>query len=137
MLINAYQIFLEEYLGKSIINFLSFLKRHWEELKDGMPSNAIEGEPSHLEINSIFSPSMPILMSLNPSLNPSLTLINLFMLLLLNFIMTLGIHQDILRIGVMKIIGIPKKSNNNSRNAYNILKIHMLLSKNGWKKMKF
>jgi len=77
-----------------------------------MPSDAIEGEPSHLEINSIFSLSMPILYVFDPSLTP----INLFMLLLLDFIMTLEIHQDILRIGVMKIIGIPKKSNNNSRN---------------------
>jgi len=52
---------LEEYLGKNIVNFLSFLKRHWEEFKDGMRNDAIEGEPSHIEINSIFSPSMPIL----------------------------------------------------------------------------
>ena len=78
-----------------------------------MPSDAIEGEPSHIEIDSIFSPSMAI----NPSLNPSLTTMNLFMLLLLNFIMALEIHPDILRIGVMKIIGIPKKSNSNSRNT--------------------
>jgi hypothetical protein len=105
MLINAYQIFLEEYLGKSIINFLSFLKRHWEEFKDGMPSDAIEGEPSHLEINSIFSPSMPILNVFEPISKPILDPpINLVMLLLLNFLMTLEIHQDILRIGVMKII---------------------------------
>jgi hypothetical protein len=46
-----------------------------------------------------------------------LTTMNLFMLLLLNFIMALEIHPDILRIGVMKIIGIPKKSNSNSRNT--------------------
>jgi hypothetical protein len=31
---------------------------HWEELKDGMTSDAIEGEPSHLETNPILSPSM-------------------------------------------------------------------------------
>ena len=72
-----------------------------------MPSDAIEGEPSHLEINSIFSPSMPILNVFAPISNPSLTPINLSMLLLLNFIMTLEIHQDILRIGVMKIIEYP------------------------------
>jgi hypothetical protein len=34
---------------------------HQEEFKDGMSSNAIEGEPSHLEANPIFSLSMPIL----------------------------------------------------------------------------
>jgi len=81
-----------------------------------MPSDAIEGESSHSEINSIFYPSVPIL-NVNLSQNPSLTPINLFTLLLLNFIMTLEFHQDILRIGVMKIIGIPKKSNDNSRNT--------------------
>ena len=31
---------------------------HWEELKDGMSSKPIEGEPSHLEAISILSPSM-------------------------------------------------------------------------------
>ena len=31
----------------------------WEEFKDGMSSDAIEGEPSHFEANPIFSPSMP------------------------------------------------------------------------------
>jgi hypothetical protein len=34
---------------------------HWEEFKGGMSSNAIEGEPSHLEVNPIFSPSMSTL----------------------------------------------------------------------------
>ena len=34
---------------------------HLEKLKDGMSSDAIEGEPSHLEANPIFSPSMPTL----------------------------------------------------------------------------
>ena len=32
---------------------------HWEKPKDGMTSDAIEGEPSHVEANPIFSPSMP------------------------------------------------------------------------------
>jgi hypothetical protein len=32
-----------------------------EEFKDDMSSDAIEGEPSHLEVNSTFSPSMPTL----------------------------------------------------------------------------
>jgi len=36
-------------------------KRLLKEYKDGMSSDAIEGEPSHLGINSIFSPSMPII----------------------------------------------------------------------------
>ena len=34
---------------------------HWEEFKDGMSSDSIEGEPSHLEATPIFSPSMPTL----------------------------------------------------------------------------
>jgi hypothetical protein len=34
---------------------------HREEFKDGMSSDAIEGEPSHLEVNPTFSPSMPTL----------------------------------------------------------------------------
>jgi hypothetical protein len=34
---------------------------HQEEFKDGMFSDAIEGEPSHLEDTSIFSPSMSTL----------------------------------------------------------------------------
>ena len=34
---------------------------HWEEFKDGMSSDAIEGEPSYLEANPIFSPSLPTL----------------------------------------------------------------------------
>jgi hypothetical protein len=42
-------------------------KRHWEKCKDGMSSDAIEGEPSHIGINSIFSPSMP---ALNTSSKP-------------------------------------------------------------------
>jgi hypothetical protein len=31
---------------------------HWEEFKDGMSSDAIEGEPSHVEATRILSPSM-------------------------------------------------------------------------------
>jgi hypothetical protein len=34
-------------------------KGHWEELKDGMSYDAIEGEQSYIEDNTIFSPSMP------------------------------------------------------------------------------
>ena len=34
---------------------------HWKEFKDGMSSDAIEGEPSHLEANHIFSSSIPTL----------------------------------------------------------------------------
>jgi hypothetical protein len=34
---------------------------HQEEFKDDMSSDAIEGEPSHLEVNPTFSPSMPTL----------------------------------------------------------------------------
>jgi hypothetical protein len=34
---------------------------HWGEFKDGISSDAIEGEPSPLEDTSILSPSMPTL----------------------------------------------------------------------------
>ena len=34
---------------------------HWKEFKDGISNDAIEGEPSHLEANPIFSPSIPTL----------------------------------------------------------------------------
>ena len=34
---------------------------HLEKLKGGMSSDAIEGEPSHLEANPVFSPSIPTL----------------------------------------------------------------------------
>jgi hypothetical protein len=34
---------------------------HWKEFKDGMSSEPIEGEPSHLEAIPIFSPSIPTL----------------------------------------------------------------------------
>jgi len=47
-------------------------ERHWEEFKDGMPNDAIEGESSHLEINSIFSPSMTILNVFEPISKPIL-----------------------------------------------------------------
>ena len=44
---------------------------HWEEFKDGMSSEPIEGEPSHLEAIPIFSPSMPTLdVSFKPILDP-------------------------------------------------------------------
>ena len=33
--------------------------KHLEKPKDGRTSDAIEGEPSHVEANPIFSPSMP------------------------------------------------------------------------------
>ena len=47
---------------------------HWEEFKDGMSSDAIEGEPSYLEANPIFS-SMPILdVSSEPIFQPILDL---------------------------------------------------------------
>ena len=45
---------------------------HWEEFKDGMSSDAIEEEPSHLEANPIFSPSIPTLDVLSkPILDPN------------------------------------------------------------------
>ena len=40
---------------------------HWEEFKDGMSSEPIEGEPSHLEAIPIFSPSIPTLDVLSES----------------------------------------------------------------------
>jgi hypothetical protein len=44
---------------------------HWEEFKDGMSSEPIEGESSHLEITPILSPSMP---PINVSFKPILDL---------------------------------------------------------------
>jgi len=105
-------MFLEGYLGKSIINFLSFLKRHWEEFKDDMPSDAI-GESNNLETNSIFSPSMPILNVFEPILDPNKSL----------YAPSTKLHNDPRNPSrhpknrIMKIIGIPKKSNDNSRNT--------------------
>ena len=43
---------------------------HWDKFKDGISSNAIEGELSHLEAIPILSPSMS---HLNPFFNPFLT----------------------------------------------------------------
>ena len=44
---------------------------HWEKPKDEMTSDAIEGEPTHLEAISILSPSMPTLdVSSKPILDP-------------------------------------------------------------------
>ena len=44
---------------------------HWEEFKDSMSSELIEGEPSHLEAIPIFSPYMPTLdVSFKPILDP-------------------------------------------------------------------
>jgi hypothetical protein len=67
---------------------------HQEEFKDGMPSDAIEGELSHLEANPIFSSSMPTLdvFSEPISLNQSLTLMISLMLFPLSLLISLGIH---------------------------------------------
>jgi hypothetical protein len=66
---------------------------HLEKLKGGMSSDAIEGEPSHLETNHIFSPSMLITdISFESISNPSLTPINPLMLFLLSLMMILKIH---------------------------------------------
>ena len=44
---------------------------HWEEFKDGISIDAIEGEPGHLEATPIISPSMPTLDVLfEPILDP-------------------------------------------------------------------
>jgi len=47
-------------------------ERHWKEFKDGMPCFAMEGGPSHLGINFIFSPSMPLLNVFEPISKPIL-----------------------------------------------------------------
>jgi hypothetical protein len=44
---------------------------HWEELKGGMSSDDIEGEPSHL-VNPIFSPSMTTLDVLSEPISQSI-----------------------------------------------------------------
>jgi hypothetical protein len=66
---------------------------HWKEFKDGISSDAIEGEPSHLEANPIFSPSMPILDVLSgPISQPILDSMIPLMHSLLSLMMTLEIH---------------------------------------------
>jgi hypothetical protein len=61
---------------------------HWEELKGGMSSDNIEGEPSHLA-NPIFSPSMTTLDVLSkPILDPD----DPSYASLLRIMMTLEIH---------------------------------------------
>jgi hypothetical protein len=45
---------------------------HQKEFKDGMSSDAIEGEPSPLEDTSILSPSMPIINVLSEPISQSI-----------------------------------------------------------------
>jgi hypothetical protein len=45
---------------------------HREEFKDGMSSDAIEGEPNYLEANPIFSPTMPALDILSEPISQSI-----------------------------------------------------------------
>ena len=87
---------------------------HLERLKDGISSDAIEGERSQLEDNLIFSPSTPLLMThSNLSLNPSLSLIISTMLFLLNRPIILRIFLDIPCIRVTKTTRRIEKSNIN------------------------
>jgi len=66
---------------------------HWEELKGGMSSDAIEGEPSHLEANPIFSPSMPTLdVSYEPISKPILDPDDSLYALFLSLMMILEIY---------------------------------------------
>ena len=106
---------------------------HWEELKDDMSSDAIEGELSYLA-NPIFSPSMPTLDVLSehiikPILDPKESPYDL----------SPKSHNDPrnplrqLKLGVMKTTRMIKKSNDN---GLNILRTHMPLLKNGWTRMK-
>ena len=67
---------------------------HWEEFKDGMSSDDIEGEPSHLEATRILFPSMPTLDVLfepisQPILDPDDPT---YALSLLSLMMNLEIH---------------------------------------------
>jgi hypothetical protein len=62
---------MEESLRKCPYPHIGYQK----EFKDGMSSDAIDGEPSHLEVNHTFSPSMPTIDVLSepifqPILNP-------------------------------------------------------------------
>ena len=62
---------------------------HWKEFKDGMSSDAIEGELSYLEANPIFSPSM---LTTDISFEPSSTSMIPLMLFLLSLMMILEIY---------------------------------------------
>jgi len=83
-----------------------------------MYSNAIEEESRHLEVNSIYSPSMPTLnVSPKPIFNPSLIL----MILLMLYPKSHNDPRTSLRqqtVGVTKTTKMTKKSYNN---AWNIL----------------
>jgi hypothetical protein len=68
-----------------------------------MSSDAIEGEPSHLEATHIVSPSMPILNVLSALIfQPILTPMIPLMIFLLSLMMTLEIHKDNQSIGIIK-----------------------------------
>ena len=82
-----------------------------------MPSSAIEGEPSHLEINSILSPSMPILNVFEPISKPILDPNKSF------YAPSTKLHNDPRNPSrhpknrSHEDYRIPLKSNNNSKNA--------------------
>ena len=83
---------------------------HWEELKGGMSSDAVQGELSHLEANPIFSPSMSTLdVSYEPIAKPILDPDDSLYALFLSLMMILEIPS----IGIMKDPKMTKKSNDN------------------------
>ena len=103
---------------------------HWEEFKDGMSSDAIEGEPSHLEANHIFSPSIPTLDVLfEPILDPDDP----------SYALSPETHDDPRnstrhpKHGSHEGHGMTKKNNDN---GWNVLRTYMSLLKNGWTRMK-
>ena len=71
----------------------NFFGGHLEKLTGGMSSDAVEGEPSHLEGNPIFSPSMPTLdVSYEPISKPILDPDDSLYALFLSLMMILEIY---------------------------------------------
>ena len=87
---------------------------HWEEFKDGISSDAIEGEPSHSKATLILSPSMPTLDVLSkPISKPILDPDNPYYALSPKSHDDPRNHQDNQSIGIMKATRMTKKSNDN------------------------
>jgi hypothetical protein len=103
---------------------------HWEKSKDGIISDAIEGESSHIEANPIFSSFMPTIdISFKPISKLIFDLNDSSYALSPETVVILEIHHDTQSKGVMKAIRKTKKSNNN---GWRILRTYVPLPLNGW-----
>jgi len=107
---------------------------HWKEFKDGISSNAIEGELSHIEAIPILSPSMSTLdVSSEPIFQPILNPDDL------SYALSPKSHDD-----PRNPLRQPKHMNHEGHtddkksndNGCNVLRTCMPLLKNGWTRMK-